>query len=244
MLGSTEITSSGMEALTRQYEAIAHNLANANTTGYKRRLTAFQCLLEAQMQGADPANVLTGEVKGTVTIDHAQGPLTNTGRSLDVAIEGEGFFVIETPEGPLYTRNGSFEVNPQGQLVDASGRTVSGEGGPIVLPGAVGVSRITVSQDGTVWAGGQSVGRLSLVRFENPSVLEPVGQSCFRAPAGAAPGPTANAKVRQFFQEGSNVNVVEELVGLIAVTRLYEANVKAIEKQDEQARNLLQVAMS
>jgi flagellar basal-body rod protein FlgF len=233
-----------MEALTKQYQAIAHNLANANTTGFKRQVTAFQQLLGTQVQGANSSGDLTGTIDGRIAIDQTQGPLTNTARPLDVAIDGEGFFVIETPQGPLYTRNGSFDVNSQGQLVDSVGRTVSGEGGPITLPGGVGLSQISVAPDGTVSAAGRNIGKLALVRFSDTSVLEPVGQSCFKAPQGVAPETAASVKVRQYFQESSNVNVVEELVGLIAVTRLYEANVKAIERQDEQTRNLLQVAMS
>jgi flagellar basal-body rod protein FlgF len=244
MEGISAITSTSMEALTKQYQAIAHNLANANTVGYKRRLTAFQQLLEAQVQGTEPATTLSSKVQGLVTIDHTQGPMTNTGRALDLAIEGEGFFVIETPQGPLYTRNGSFDANPQGQLVDSLGRTVSGQGGPITLPSGVGLSQITVAQDGTVSVAGQSIGKLAMVRFEDPAGLEPVGGNCFRAAESMSPETAATVKVWQHFQENSNVNVVEELVGLIAVTRLYEANVKAIEKQDEQMKNLLQVAMS
>ena len=143
----------------------------------------------------------------------------------------------------LYTRNGVFQVNAQRQLVDSAGRAVSGEGGPVVIPSSVGVGGVNVATDGSVSAAGQSIGQLKLVEFDEPTQLIPVGDNSFSAPQGLAPLAATEATVHQGFQEASNVRVVEELVDLIAVTRLYEANLKSISAQDERMRNILNVAM-
>lgn len=163
---------------------------------------------------------------------------------MDLGLEGKGFFVLETPEGPLYSRSGVFRTNAEGQLVDSSGRTIAGEGGPIVIPSTASTAAVGVSADGSISVAGQGVGKFRLVEFENEMDLVPVGGNCFRAPVDAVTTPATNTAVRQGFQEASNVRVVGELVGLITVTRLYEANLKAIQTQDETLKNILQVAMA
>lgn len=233
----SQSVNTSLSALTRQYEAIAHNLANASTTGYKR--LARGATQEAGPGGASGAPTVRQESP----VDFTQGPLTRTGRPLDVALHGEGFFVIETPEGPLYTRNGVFQVNTNGQLVDFRGRTVAGDGGPIVLPPDAAVSGVRVSRDGTVSADGQELGRLRIVEFEERENLTPQGAHCFRAPADATPADAESTAVQQGFQETSNVRVVRELVDLIMVTRMYEAGLKTIQSQDDRTKNLLQAAM-
>ena len=124
-----EATTSSLQALSDQYHTIAHNLANVNTAGYKRRCSSFVQLLQQAQTLSDIALIAD-----QVSIDFSQGALTRTGRSLDLGLEGKGFFVLETPEGPLYSRSGVFRTNAEGQLVDSSGRTVAGEAGPIVIP--------------------------------------------------------------------------------------------------------------
>ena len=242
-----ETTTSSLEALGREYQVIAHNLANASTTGYKRRCSSFVQLLQ-QAQALDAtgpeASMPAGEVVDQVLIDFSQGALTRTGRPLDLGLDGEGFFVLETPEGPLYTRNGAFRTNPEGQLVDPAGRSVAGEAGPIVMPNTASTSSVRVTRDGSISVAGQTVGKLRLVEFDEESVLTPVEGTSFRAPADATPNPAANTTVQQGFQEASNVGIVEELVGLITVTRQYEANLKAIQAQDERMKNILEVAMA
>ncbi len=233
---SIQAVGSSISALSEYYRVITHNLANANTSGYKRRVEAIrQSITDAS----------AGGVTGGTSIDFTPGAMIRTGRSLDMAIQGrDGFFVIETPEGPLYTRNGVFRLNPQGQLVNADGQTVSGEGGQIVIPNTVGPSGVSVATDGQISADGQAIGKLKIVEFDDPAALKPIGNNCFRAPPTATPKAAEKTTVYQGFQEAANVNVVEELVDLIMVTRMYEANMKSIKVQDERMKNILQVAMA
>ena len=239
-------TASSIEALSQQYRIIAHNLANSTTAGYKRLRSSFAESLDAQIAAAGRLPLPTSEITETTSIDFSQGAIKQTGRTLDLAIEGEGFFVVEdaeVPGGLLYTRNGAFSSNSDRMLVDFAGRTVQGRAGPVVLPAGAGLSQIHVATDGQVSAAGQVIGRLKLVRFEDTSVLEPVGGSCFRPEEGTDPL-EAQAAVRQGYQEASNVSAVKELVDLIRVTRLYEANVNSIRIQDERMKDLLEVAMA
>jgi flagellar basal-body rod protein FlgF len=237
MADSIAPISSSLEALTDQYRTITQNLANANTTGYKRRMTAFQQTLASQMTSASGA-VADPAVAGRTSIDFTQGAMARTESPLDMAIDGAGFFVLETPTGPLYTRHGSFGLNSSNQLVDRAGRLVGGESGPITIPPTVSLQHVSISSDGTVSAEGKALGKVKLVQFKDPSVLTPVGGNCYAAPSGAQQQP-AKASLCQGYQEGSNVNIVEEMVGLITVSRLYEANLKNVHTQDERMKTLL-----
>jgi len=185
-----------------------------------------------------------GTITAETSIDFSQGNLVRTDQPLDLALEGKGFFVVETPDGPVYTRAGTFHVNHLGRLVDAAGRGVAGEGGPITVPNTVGFTETSVSPEGRVYAAGADIGKLRMVTFEDESALSSVGEGNYQAPTSAAPQPATKATVHQGFREASNVNVVEALVGLITVTRLYEANIKAIASQDEQMKTILQAALS
>lgn len=236
-----EATPSTLEALADQYHSIAHNLANVSTTAYKRRLSVFSRALLEQMQTGEAG---TGEVSEQTFIDFTQGVLAQTDRPLDLAIDGEAFFELETPDGPLYTRNGTFRTNQEGQLVDFSGRTVAGTSGPIMIPTGVALEQVQVSHDGTISAAGQGIGRLKLMSFQDATQLEPIGGSCFRAPTDVTPEADQTAAVHQGYREASNVSIVEELVELIMVTRLYEANITAMLTQDERIKTILQVAMA
>lgn len=234
--------SSTLNGLTREFEIIAHNLANVSTSGYKRRVNDFSKSLmaqEAAQRGEKGPELQTA-------LDFSQGSFVETGRSLDMALYGNGFFVIETPQGPLYTRHGAFNVNPNGQIVDIAGRIVAGESGPITVPPTVELSQVSVASDGSLSAaGGVPFGKLKLVDFpDKQGKLVTVGLNCFQAPTSLEPEPAKNLIVKQGFQEGSNVQMVEELVDMIMVTRLYEANMKFISTGGETSKNLLDVAMS
>ncbi|MFP3937106.1 MAG: flagellar hook-basal body protein [Phycisphaerae bacterium] len=243
MTDSFAATASSLKALGEQYQAITHNLANANTAGYKKQVTAFARALERQVAGGEPVGS-ADVVRPVRGIDFSQAALNVTGRSLDLALAGDGFFVVESDDGQRYTRNGSFITDDQGRLTDMSGRTVTGEGGPLTIPPDAGVTDIHVAEDGNISAAGQNIGRLQIVRFEDTSVLQPVGSNVFRAREDATPEPTEDTVVHQGAKEASNVDTVESLVGLITVTRMYEANLKSISSQNERARRLMQVAMS
>ncbi len=239
MNGSIQAAGSSMDALGKCYRVITHNLANANTVGYKRRAESIRQSLAGQTTGETG-----GEVTSRPFIDFSQGRLIHTGRALDVALGGKNaFFVIETPKGQMYTRNGVFRLNDQGQMVDSSGQSVAGQSGPLTVPANVGPDAVSISSDGRISANGQSLGQFKIVQFDKPELLVPIGKNRFSAPKSAAPKQTEKPGVHQRFQEGSNVSVVKELVDLITVTRLYEANAKSIKAHDERMKNILQVAM-
>ena len=232
-----------LRGLTRELDIIAHNLANVNTAGYKRRVNDFtKAMMSQKSASADGAE---GTVTLQTTLDFSQGNLIETGRSLDMALYGSGFFVIETPHGPLYTRNGAFRVNPNGQIVDLAGRTVAGDAGPLTVPPSVDLSQITISGDGRIMTADGPIGKFKLVDFqEQQNKLVPAGLNCYQSPMDITPVPASNIVVKQGFQEGSNVQLVEELVDMIMVSRLYEANMKSISKNSEASKSLLDVAMS
>jgi flagellar basal body rod protein FlgG len=233
-----------MDGLQREFNIIAHNLANVSTAGYKRRCNTFSKSLIAQ--GAGTSEQADVEAALETAFDFSQGSsMTETGRKLDFGLQGKGFFVIETPDGPLYTRNGVFQMDQNQQIVDSLGRIVAGEGGPIAIPPDVGVAGMSVSSDGNVTAGGAAVGKFKLVDFgENESKLMPAGMGCFSMPdESVRPAAAADLVVRQGFQESSNVQLVEELVDMIMVTRLYEANTKFIAAKKEVSGSLIGVAM-
>jgi flagellar basal-body rod protein FlgF len=232
---SIDAVGSSIEALTQQYRVITHNLANSNTAGFKRQISA------ASLADGDSGS---GEITDSLSVDFDQGRLVQTGRPMDFALEGKGcFFTVETPDTQLYTRNGVFRVNTKGQIVDGAGRMVSGQNGPLVIPPSVGGSQINVSKEGHISADGIAIGQFKIVEFEDPRKLLPAGGVAFQAPEGMDPEKAKDTAVYQGFQEGSNVVAVEELVDLITISRLYEANFKGIEAQDDGAKTITQVAM-
>jgi len=234
--------SSTIDGLTREFNIIAHNLANVSTVGYKRRCNTFSKSLAAQ--GAWTKTENGDEPDLYATFDFSQGSFVETGRSLDFALCGKGFFVIETPDGPLYTRNGIFRLDQNGQIADSAGRIVAGESGPISIPPDTGLSQISVSTDGSVSVAGTPVGKFKLVDFkDNESELVAAGLNCFQVSETAKPEPPENLIVKQGFQESSNVQMVEELVDMIMVTRLYEANMKFMAVNKDTSESLINVAM-
>jgi flagellar basal-body rod protein FlgF len=235
---------SSVDALTREMEIITHNLANASTTGFKRRCNAFTKILDKQQGGPETYSPGTIDLKSA--FDFSQGNFVQTDRTLDFALGGRGFFVVETPNGPLYTRNGVFNTNQNGQMVDSLGRAVAGESGPITLPASVSISDIQVSPNGQISAGGTIIGKFRIVDFdkEDESKLVPAGDNCFvMTDKKIQPVPAENILIKQGIQESSNVKVVDELVDMIMVTRLYEANMKYISTQRENSSTLTSVAM-
>lgn len=234
MADMTDQLSSSLNALTREFDTIAHNLANVSTAGYKRQCSSFSKTLATQMGGEAPE---TG-------LDFSQGHLVQTHRTLDVALYGKGFFVIETPDGPLYTRHGVFRENENGQIVDAEGRVVAGASGPLTIPETVDVSQVTVSQEGQISAAGEVVGQFRIVDFgEDQSKLMPAGLCCFTAPSDVQPAAADEVVVRQGCQEASNVKMAEELVSMILVSRMYEANMKLINVKKDTSDSVISVAM-
>jgi flagellar basal-body rod protein FlgF len=237
MDAKTSAISSSLNALTKEYETIANNLANSNTVGFKRQCNSFTKSLNA-LQGNGPD-------EGTVdtAFDFSQGSLMFTGSRFDMSLSGKGFFVVETPEGPLYTRNGLFQLNNQGHLVDMEGRTIAGKDGPLIFPKDMSAADMHVSEDGVMRVKDNTIGQLKLVDFgADEAKLAPVGKNCFASPPSIT-GETAKATVKQGYQEASNVAAVEEMVDLITITRLYQTNMKLLSNNSDNSKSLLSVAM-
>lgn len=243
----------GMEAQQLNVEVISNNLANMNTTGFKRQRAEFQDLLYQNIQsvGADssdagtivPTGVQVGLGVQTASIYRItdQGALSNTGNDFDLAIQGEGFFRIQLPSGDdAYTRAGSFAISPDGQIVTPDGYTVAPG---IAIP--QGARSIEINAQGQVQAlidgatAPQTVGQLELSTFFNNAGLEAIGDNLFleSAASGAAtsgtPGSPGFGSIRQGFVETSNVNAVSEITSLIQAQRAYEMNARVITASDE-----------
>ncbi len=240
----TDQVSSSIDALTKEFEIITHNLANVSTVGFKRRSNAFSQYFESQEAGTDTYS--PGSIELNSVFDFSQGNIVETGRPLDFALYGKGYFVIETPEGPLYTRNGIFLSNQNGQIVDFQGRIVAGEGGPLTIPNDVGISQVSVSSDGSISIGGATVGKFQLVDFgDNEDKLVPTGENCYAMPdENIQPVAAENIVVKQGYQEASNVKIIDELVDMIMVSRLYEANMKFFTASMEVANSIISAIMA
>jgi flagellar basal-body rod protein FlgF len=236
--------SSSINALMREYEIITNNLANVSTTGFKRITNAFSKSLEENI--TKPEQFSPGNLELNSSIDFSQGNISHTGRSLDFAISGKGFFVIETPTGPLYTRNGEFHTDQNNQIVDASGRIVAGDAGPITIPPDIPITQINVSKDGNISAAGVPIGKFRLVEFpNNEDKLVPTGDSCYQmSDKNIQPVDAENSIIKQGSQETSNVKMIDELVDMLMVTRLYEANMKFIAARKEIASSITSAAMA
>jgi flagellar basal-body rod protein FlgF len=241
MSAITDQVSTSIDALTQEFNIIAHNLANVSTVGFKRRCNAFSQSVEAQ----DPESYSPGTIDLNSAFDFSQGNIVETSRPLDFALHGKGFFVIETPEGPRYTRNGIFNLNQNSQIVDSLGRIVAGQAGPITIPANIGTSQLNVTNDGTISAGEIAIGKFRLVDFnDNENKLVPTGDSCFLMPdVNVQPTDAQNIIVKQGYQEASNVQIVDELVDMILVSRLYEANMDSITAEQQASGSLMNVAM-
>jgi flagellar basal-body rod protein FlgG len=251
-----QVARTGLEAQDTRMRVIANNLANVGTTGFKRdranfATLAYQNQRVAGQQSSNETTYATGLNLGTgVAVQSTsrivtQGTMNNTGNALDLALDGEGYFQVELPGGQLgYTRAGNFTRSAQGELVTAQGYRVQPG---ITIP--EDAQTITVGPDGTVSAttaqGGEptELGQIQVASFTNPAGLQATGDN-FLLETGAsgqaqlgAPGEAGRGGVRQGMLEGSNVNVVEELVDMIECQRAYEINSKMISAVDEMLKN-------
>jgi flagellar basal-body rod protein FlgG len=219
----------------RMMEVITNNIANADTTGYKKETLvshSFDAVMIQRINDApSPSRVgplaLGTQVDESYT-DFSAGGLENTGRSTDLALAGDAFFVMQTPAGERYTKSGAFIVSQQGFLVDGNGNFLLGEDGPIY----VGGDDFLVSEEGDVLVGGAVADRIRVASFEDNLALRKQGDNLYFAAAEplAAPG---NYAVKQGFLETSNVDVAREMVDMISVYRTYESNQKMLTMIDE-----------
>jgi len=216
MAGGIYVALSGMRARFEQLDRLAADLANAETAGYKAERGGTAAV------NRPFASVLDAAVDTAPTppkIDFRAGMVADTGRDLDMAIDGSGFFVVETPGGPRYTRNGHFQRRADGTLTTSDGMVVSGENGPIKL----GSGTATVKADGTVVSGGTPAGKLQVVNFDDTLTLSRAEAGRFRAADGVTPKPVAARMVRGGALEQSNVSVVERMAHLTEVSRSFDA---------------------
>ena len=245
----------GMESQQLNLNTIANNLANVNTPGFKRSKIEFQDLLyqKPRASGSDsgggnlvPTGIEVGNgsrVAATSKV-FTQGQLTHTGEKLDLSIQGDGFFEVQRPDGTIgFTRDGSFKLNAQGQVVNIDGLPIVGGFQPIP-PGAASIS---IAEDGQVTVQGASGTQsfsLSLARFANPAGLRSLGGNLYEetsasgTPETGKPGEQGFGRTIQGYVEASNVNIVEEMVNLIVAQRAYEINSKSIQTSDEMLQNI------
>ncbi|MEO8299530.1 MAG: flagellar basal-body rod protein FlgG [Burkholderiales bacterium] len=260
MMRALWIAKTGMEAQQTQLDITSNNLANVATNGYKKSHAVFedlmyQTLRQSGANSSEQTQLPTGLQVGlgvrsvATSRQFSQGNLQQSGNPLDVAIKGGGFFPIQMPDGTsAYTRDGSFQVSATGQLVTNNGYTVQPG---ITIP--ANALTTTIAPDGTVsvTVPGQStpqvVGQLQVANFINPAGLEAKGQNLYTetaasgTPTSGAPGSSGLGTLAQGFVETSNVNVVEELVGMIQTQRAYELNSKAIQTADQMLQRLAQL---
>lgn len=234
----------GMANEQKRLDIISNNLANAATVGYKKDSVtnqSFDNFLTLKIKDSSelyndrPIGTMNLGVKlGEVYTDYKQGSLRETGNPFDLAIEGKGFFNVSTTDGDgnqviKYTRDGSFTMNQDGKIVDANGNSLMGESGEITLPQDAG--NIAIDTDGSIYANGVYVDKVITTDFTDYNYLKKQGDSLYTALDGAG-GVTGTASIRQGYTEQSNVNVITEMVDMIAVTRAYEANQKVIQTVD------------
>jgi flagellar basal-body rod protein FlgF len=221
MPGGAYSALSGMRMRLDDLDRLAADLANVNTAGYKTERTATESAVRDFASVLDSAIDVTAGVSKT---DFRPGTIAVTGRDLDVAIEGRGFFQIETPGGTRYTRGGNFTRSGEGVLTTADGMPVMGEGGEIRLP----PGPVTISADGTIYSGRTLAGKITVVSFERDTDVARETGTRFRAIGGVEPDEATDTRLLSGSLEQSNVSVVERVAVMVEVTRAFEALQKGI----------------
>ncbi len=228
------LASSGqaMQVQQRRHELIANNLANANTPGFQKLVSRVEL---GAPSGVGPAAATKGRALSVgIFTSTAQGPLESTGNPLDVALMGEGYFLIETPDGPRLSRDGAFSLSAEGELLHGSGYPVLADGSALRIEGIP-----SILPDGTVMDGSRASGRLSVVRPVAGTALLRQGDNLLEAPGGVEEVPGEEVTVQAGRREGSNVEPIEEMVAMIRAFRSYEMAQKAAQAADD----LLRVAV-
>lgn len=222
---------SALVIASEQQEVTAHNLAHSSTPGYRERGLVFETFDRVLGRTADAAGDIVGARTARAYHDFRPGPIQQTGHPYDLALaDPDRFFVLAGPGGPVYSRNGNFELSAQGRLVSQGGYALQGDTGNIDIP--EGTTRVVIAQDGSITADGQPLGTVRMVRFTNPDQLTAAGPTLYTAPPAAglqnAPG-----RVVQGAREGSNVQPADAMVRLIIGARYYDAAQRALRAQAE-----------
>ncbi len=247
------VAKTGLDAQQTRMSVVANNMANSNTTGFKKDRAVFEDLIYQNYRQAGASSSSTTNIPSGINIGtgvkvvatqkmHTQGNISHTGNSMDIAITGRGFFQVQMPDGNIgYTRDGSFQLNSDGQVVTSSGYPLE----PAVTIDGTDVVSVTVGSDGTVEvlssgsASPTSVTTIQLADFVNPAGLQPIGENLFKettgsgSPAVTTPGTSGLGSLQQGSLESSNVNIAEEMVNMIETQRAYETNAKAISATDQ-----------
>ncbi len=237
MLEGLYSAASGMEAQQQQFDAISNDMANVDTPGYQSTIVGFHDLLYSS--GNYGSNVATGAGAASQVVgrDQTQGAIQQTGQPLDVAVQGAGFIEVRKPDGTIgLTRNGALQINEKRQLTNQQGMMVQP---PITIPSGVDPSQVSIESDGTVQAGNQKLGKISLVDVPAPDGLVADGDSVFSATAASGAIRTAkSASLQQGALEGSNVNMGSEMSKMMVAQQQYAMGSQAIQYQSQ----MLQIA--
>ncbi len=225
----------GALALERRLEVLSHNIGNVHTTGFKKDTPLFATIL-GQTSGPSVAGIDLFPVIDSLPPDRSQGVLVHTGQSLDVALEGEGYFVVETAQGIQYFRGGSFYRNTKGLMVTHTGDPVLGKKGPIKLP----IGEVGIDGEGNIKVNNKVVDRLRIEKAPQGEELSKIGDLYWTAPQKGVPA--VETKVQQGMLEKSNVNPALDMVEIIKVTREYEQMQRAIRAMDEMTAQAIQAA--
>lgn len=235
MSGGMYLSAAGALVQQMRLEVLSNNVANINTIGYKGEKTVFsinEASLTPTVEQIEDGNQVISPYAPPFTtyIDFSQGALQQTGNPLDVAIEGSGFFSVQTPDGVQYTRQGSFTLDDEGVLVTPDGFPVLGEGGEISLE----AGKVEIDMEGNIYLDGDEVDRLRLIDFANPNMLKKAGNGRFVAsdPAVAGEWPP-DTTLSQGYLESANVNVIAAMTEMIETSRAFEAYQKVIQSADE-----------
>lgn len=242
---SLYVAMTGATQILRAQDAVSHNLANASTVGFKSELSAFQSL---PVLGAGTPTRINAVATGQ-GVDFTQGSVTSTGRALDVAVQGQGWIAVQAPDGSeAYTRAGDLQLGADGQLTDAAGHPVIGNGGPINLPES---SQIRIGEDGTIstvalGSGPNSVAALDRLRLVNPDPAQMVqgADGLMHLAGGGQAAADPNVRVTGGALESSNVNASTELVKMIALSRQYDMQIKSIKAAEDNAASASKLLQS
>jgi flagellar basal-body rod protein FlgG len=236
MLEGLYSAAAGMAAQQQHMDAVANDLANVDTTGYKKVRVGFRDLLYTQADAAAGNGVDVGAGSAATQLGRTldQGALQTTGNPLDVAIQGQGFFQVRTANGQsALTRDGSFHLDSAGQLVTSDGLRLQPG---ISVPKGVSADQVTISANGTVSAAGKQLGKLQLVTVPSPEALTPTGDNLFTANAkSGTPRAVNGSTLQQGYLEGSNVDMGDAMVDMMDAQRSFELASKAIQMQDDMA---------
>jgi flagellar basal-body rod protein FlgG len=239
MLQGLYAAASGMEAQQNQFNAVAQDMANLDTPGYQGTVVGFQDMLYSSAGGASGSTIATGSGSSSSIIGRSQteGALDNTGRTLDVAINGPGYLQVRRNDGSIgLTRNGALQLDRQGQLANQDGNPLVP---PVKIPKGVNGDDLHIAANGEVTAGKTTLGKITLVSVPAPDQLQPGGDSTFSVTAGSgATRPAAAASLQQGALEGSNVDMAEDMTTMIQAQRSYQMASQAIQYQDQ----MLQIA--